>query len=144
MKAPKIGLGMTFPCGKKVGSKPFSSKILAKVNERIHSNSDCKSCDTDSIVNEIYDAIVLEFQPKFASLEKELSIVKNQVLLLENRIAKIEVSLDDLEQESKLDSLIFAGVKQSPGSTVKYAVLGIIHAKMELTDILESDIISVS
>ncbi|XP_065584469.1 uncharacterized protein LOC136043481, partial [Artemia franciscana] len=51
-------------------------------------------------------------------------------MILEERVKKIESRLDDIEQENRLDSLIFSGVKQAPGADVKSCINNIISDKM--------------
>ena len=51
-------------------------------------------------------------------------------MILEKRVKKIESRLDDIEQEDKLDSFIFSGVKQAPGADVKSCINSILSDKM--------------
>ena len=52
----------------------------------------------DTIVSEVYDSIVVEYNPKFEKLEKSLKTLKTLIGNLEERINRIEMRLDDYDQ----------------------------------------------
>ena len=67
---------------------------------------------TELIISQVYDSITLEFNPKFAKIEQALlGSLRFQIENLEERIGRIEKKLDNYDQESMLDSLVFHGVK---------------------------------
>ena len=51
-------------------------------------------------------------------------------MILEERVKKIENRLDKIEQEDRLDSLIFSGVKEAPGADEKSCINSITSYKM--------------
>ena len=73
--------------------------------------------------------IPLEFNPKFAKIGQALSNLRTQIENLEEKISRIEKKLDDYDQASLLDSLIFHGVKQLPGVDTRTTIFQIIKAK---------------
>jgi hypothetical protein len=64
------------------------------------------------MVFEIYDAVHVEFYPKFDLIENHLKTYMHMIDLLHNRVNQLELKLDDIEQEGKKDSLLFNCVKQ--------------------------------
>ncbi|KAK2701669.1 hypothetical protein QYM36_019687, partial [Artemia franciscana] len=60
----------------------------------------------------------------------QLKSLKNSFMILEERVKKIESRLDDIEQEDRLDSLIFSSAKQFAGADVKSCINDIISDKM--------------
>ena len=71
---------------------------------------------SEEIVNEVYNSISLEYNAKFEKKINETTLQRlhNAVNLLENKISKLEDRLDQLEQDTLLDTLIFYGVKPNP------------------------------
>ena len=63
--------------------------------------------------------------------------------LLQNRVNQLELKLDDIEQEGRGDSLLFNGVKQIPSQRVGDIMKRVLFVKMGLTNIENSDIVSV-
>ena len=98
---------------------------------------------TELIISQVYHSVPLEFNPNFAKIEQALSSLRTQIENLEERIARIEEKLDDYDQESLLDSLVFHGVKQLPGVDTRTTISSIINSKMSVTDLSFSDLISV-
>ena len=62
---------------------------------------------TEDIVCKIHDSILVEYSAKFSAFEKMLSGLKKQIASLEDRIEVIELKLDDMEQKTIMDTLIF-------------------------------------
>ena len=63
--------------------------------------------------------------------------------LLQNRVNQLELKLDDIEQEGRSDSLLFNGVKQIPSQSVGDTMKRVLFVKIGLTNIKDSDIVSV-
>ena len=95
---------------------------------------------TELIVSQVFDSVTLEFNPKFAKIEHTPSSLRNQIENLEERISRIETKLDDYDQESLLDSLVFHGVKQLPRVDTRTTISRIINSKMSVTDVSSSDL----
>jgi hypothetical protein len=55
---------------------------------------------------------------------------------LENRVAKLEVKINDYEQEKQLGTVVFHGVYQQPGADLKSTILNIAPQKMGLSSAL--------
>ena len=102
-------------------------EISCKVSDRIKNQLPHSA---ESIISDVYDSLMVEYSPKFDFIEKQLKSLKNSFMILEERVKKIESRLDDIEQEDRLDSLIFSGVKQAPGADVKSCINNIISDKM--------------
>jgi hypothetical protein len=49
-----------------------------------------------TMVSEIYDAVHVEFYPKFDVIEKHLKIYMHMINLLQNRVNQLELKLDDM------------------------------------------------
>ena len=62
--------------------------------------------------------------------------------MLENKVNQLEAKVDDYEQEAKLDSLLFNGLKQNPSQNLNPAINHILD-QMGLSSIANSDIVSV-
>ena len=116
--------------------------ITKKVTEKFKDPRSLKEA-TELIVSQVFDSISLEFHPKFVKIEQTLSSQRNQIENLEERISRIEKKLDDYDQESLLDSLVFHGVKQLPGVDTRTTISRIINSKMSVTDVSSSDLINV-
>lgn len=108
--------------------------ITKKVNERF-SDADSFRQSSHDIICQIYDAITLDYQPKFEKIEQSLKTLRNQIINQEEKIMKIEMKLDSFEQEVLLDSLILHGVKQQSGSDLQSTILQVFITKMNLTEI---------
>ena len=67
----------------------------------------------------------------------------HMINLLQNRVNQLELKLDDIEQEGRSDSLLFNGVKQIPSQSVGDTMKRVLFVKMGLTNIKDSDIVSV-
>ena len=52
----------------------------------------------------------------------------------------LKVSIDEMDQKTRMDTLIFSGVKQTQGVSVETAVKRIVSDKMGLTEIANSRI----
>ena len=78
----------------------------------------------------------LEFNPILDRIERELKACRMQTLNLETRMEKIEVKLDDMNQENILASLVFNGLKQTPGVDLKTTLLNVLSTQMGVTDLL--------
>ena len=102
-------------------------EISRKVSDRIKNQLPHSA---ESKISDVYDSLMVEYSPKFDFIEKQLKSLKNSFMILEERVKKIESRLDDIEQENRLDSLIFSGVKQAPGADVKSCINNIISDKM--------------
>ena len=116
--------------------------ITKKVAEKLNDPRSLKET-TELIVSQAYDSVTLEFNPKFGKIEQALSSLRTQIENLEERISRIEKKLDDYDQASLLDSLIFHGVKQLPGVDTRTTIFQIINNKMSVTDLSSSDLINV-
>ena len=66
-----------------------------------------------------------------------------QTLNLENRIEKIEVKLDDINQENILDSLVFSGLKQKLGVDLKPTWLNVLSIQTGVTSMSSGKLSSV-
>ena len=128
-----------------VTKENMKQAIAQKVNEalKIHPSTTPSAAEIEKIIGVVHDAIILEFTPRFDRIEKDLKICQNQLELLENRVARVEAKLDDADQELRLDTLLFNGVKQPPGVEVKDATMNIIRNKMAFSGLADSDVISV-
>ena len=102
-------------------------EISRKVSDRINNQLPHSA---ESIISDVYDSLMVEYSPKFDFIEKQLKSLKNSFMLLEERVKKIENRLVDIEQEDRLNSLIFSGVKQALGADVKSCINSIISDKM--------------
>ena len=98
---------------------------------------------TEDIVCKIHDSILVEYSAKFSAFEKMLSGLKKQITSLEDRIEVIELKLDDMEQKTIMDTLIFSGLKLAQGTSVEMSVKEVTGEKMGLPDIENSHILSV-
>ena len=116
--------------------------ITQKVTEKFNDSRSMKE-PAELIISQVYDAITLEFNPKFAKIEQALKGLRTQIENLEDRIIRIETKLDDFDQESLLDSLVFHGAKQLPSVESRTAILQILNSKMSLTELSPSDLINV-
>ena len=116
--------------------------ITKKLTEKFNDPRSLKET-TELIVSQDYDSVTLELNPKFAKIEQALSSQRTQIENLEERISRIKKKLDDYDQESLLDSLVFHGVKQLPGVDTRTTIFQIINNKMSVTDLSYSDFINV-
>ena len=107
--------------------KDIQRKVQEKSNERGVGNF-----PTEIIVSEICDAITVEYTPKFLLLEKSLKGIKHQIDLLKKKVRSLENKLDDFEQEGKLDSLLFHGVKQPATVDINSTMRSVIRKKWAL------------
>ena len=98
---------------------------------------------TVDIVCKIHDSISVEYLAKYSAFEKILSGLKKQIASLEDRIEVIELQLDDMDQKTIMDTLIFSGLKQAQGASVEMSVTQVMREKMGLPDIANSHILSV-
>ena len=80
--------------------------------------------------SEIYDAVHVEFYPKFELTEKYLKTCMHLIDLLQNRYNQLELKLDDTEREGRSDSLLFNGVKQIPSLSLGDATKRVLFVKM--------------
>ncbi|KAK2706897.1 hypothetical protein QYM36_014811 [Artemia franciscana] len=85
----------------------------------------------ENIILEVYQSIIVEYTLKFTEIEKQLKSMKSLLGSLDARILQIERRIYDIEQDSRLDSLMFNGVKQNPTSDLKTTMLNIHQEKME-------------
>ena len=107
--------------------------ITQKVTEKLASSNSLKE-STETIVSQIYDAVTLEFNPKFQLIEKSLKGLKNELEYLEEKLNRLESKLGGYKQKSLLDSLVFHGVRQLTGADTHSALLSIINRKMALPE----------
>ena len=82
----------------------------------------------------------MEYTPKFTETEKQLKSMKSHLESLDDRMLRIERRIDDIDQDLRLNSLIFNGVKQHPNSDLRTTMLNILRRKMELDRITDADI----
>ena len=116
--------------------------ITQKVSEKLASSDSLKE-STELIASQIYDALMIEFNPKFQRIEKSLKGLSNELENLEDRLNRLENKLDSYEQESLLDSLVFHGVRQKTGVDTRSAVLLTINQKMSLPEISTNEVVNV-
>ena len=86
----------------------ISSKVSDRVNNQLAQSA-------ESNISDVSDSLMVEYSPKFDFIEKQLKSIKNSFIILEKRVKKIKSRLDDIEQEDRLNSFIFSGVKQASG-----------------------------
>ena len=86
---------------------------------------------TEDIVCKIHDSILVEYSAKFSTFEKMLSVLKKQIASLKDRIEVIELKLDDMDQKTIMNTLIFSGLKQAQGASVEMSVKQVIKEKMD-------------
>ena len=98
---------------------------------------------SSTIVSEVYSALIVEFEPKFLALSSELKFLRNQIIFLEERVKNAEQKLDMYDQDLRLDSLLFNGIKQPPSSDLKSVIGGVIRNKMEISEVSDGDILEV-
>ena len=106
--------------------KNLSETIEKKIAEKLKSTGSTPAASTvkfptETMVSEIHDAIIIEFSPKFNIIEKQLKSYLHAIEILENRVTQLEAKVEDYEQEAKLDSLLFNGVKQKPSQNLNPA-----------------------
>lgn len=128
--------------------KNLSETIEKKIAEKLKSTGSTPAASTakfptETMVSEIHDAIIIEFSPKFNIIEKQLKSYLHAIEILENRVTQLEAKVDDYEQEAKLDSLLFNGVKQNPSQNLNPSINHIIRYQMGLSSIANSDVVSV-
>ena len=87
--------------------------------------------------------MIVEFEPKFLALSNELKFLINQITFLEERIKSAEQKLDVYDQDLRLDSLIFNGIKQPPTSDLESVIGDVIRKKMEISGVFDGDIVEV-
>ena len=97
----------------------------------------------DTIVSEVYDSISVECNLKFEKLEKSLKTLKILIENLEERVNRIEMRLDDYDQEVLLNSLVIHGMKQQPGVNLNTTVIDLVKQKLGVSDITDGHITSV-
>jgi hypothetical protein len=96
--------------------RELMQNITKKVNERF-SDADSFRQSSHDIICQIYDAITLDYQPKFEKkTEQSPKTLRNQITNQKEKNHEIEMKLDAFEQELLVDSLILHGVKQQSGS----------------------------
>jgi hypothetical protein len=100
------------------------TEIQRKVNEKSGQSSK-QFLRAEMIVSEVYDAISIEYNPKFARIEKLLKGLKSQIVYIESRISSVEADVGDLKQDLLLENLVFLGVKQKPGVDLNSSLLSI-------------------
>lgn len=120
------------------------TEITRQVSAKCGSNAKSGLKDTaETIISELYKSVSLEFNPILDRIERELKMYRMQTRNLENRIEKIEVKLDDIDQENMLDSLVFNGLKQKPGVDLKTTMLSVLSTRMGVTGISSGELSSV-
>lgn len=97
----------------------------------------------NSIVSQIHDSILVQYSAKFDEIENKLRALQNANLALENRVEQLEARLDDIEQEKRLNQLVFHGVDHSGGLPISECVLNVITDKMQISDFSSTAIVSV-
>ena len=98
----------------------------------------------DTIVSEVHDSIAVEYSPKFAKLEKLLTTLKkNQIENPEERVNRIEIRLDDYDQEVLLHSPVIHDMKQQRGVNLNTTVIDLVKQKLGVSDITHRNITSV-
>ena len=101
------------------------------------------TAQNSTFVREVYSALIVEFEPKLLALSNELKFLRNQILFLEERVKNAEMKLDMYDQDLRLDSLLFNGIKQPPNSDLKSVIGGVIRNKMEISGVSDGDIVEV-
>lgn len=96
---------------------------------------------SEDIVNEVYNSISLEYNAKFEKIESTLQRLYKAVNLLENKISIIEDRVDQLEQDTLLDTLIFYGVKPNPNVELMDNLIEVITKIMGLQDFKKMDLL---
>lgn len=114
------------------------SAITKQVQDKCGNDRTLKT-SVETIVSEIYSSVSLEFNPKLEQLLVSVKNIKGLIENLENRIAKLEVKIDDYEQEKQLGTLVFHGIKQQPGVDLKSTILNIASQKLGLSGISDCD-----
>ena len=91
---------------------------LEKIKLSLRNDIACKVAEmatgggsTDTIVSEVHNSIGAEYNPKFKKLEKSLTTLKTQIENLEERVNRIEMRLEDYDQEALLDSLVILDIQ---------------------------------
>ena len=133
-----------------VATKPnLANEIEIKIDERLKKSTLQTAADfhakfpVETMVSEIYDAVYVEFCPKFQLTEKHLKTDMRMIDLLESRGNQLELKLDDTEQEGRGDSPLFNGVKQILSQYVGDTKKRVLFVKMGLTNTKDSDRVSV-
>ena len=73
---------------------------------------------------------MLEYNPKFESIQQSIKSLRTETENLEERIDRVELKLDGYDQNALLDSLVFQGIKQKQGVSLKPNLLGVINQNM--------------
>ena len=113
------------------------------VTEKVAQKNSINPGTAEQIISQVYDVFSVEYNGKFDEIGKVLNELRAQIEPLENRIEKIEDSLDEYQQEAQLDSLVFVGVKQAPGVDPKVTMHYIIRGKMDLSALMSDQILSI-
>ena len=122
----------------------IEKRVAEKIAQNIGTGSSgAVQINTQIITAEIYDAIVLDFNPRFERIENLLKGLKSQIEALENRIFTMENKLDDFEQEAMQDCLIFSGIRQTPGSDLDMTVLNLVKSTMGVSTITREHFVSI-
>ena len=130
----------------KIIDEKLDEKLVATSAGRQSLSSDTLNiikAQSSTIVSEVYSALIVEFEPKFLALSNELKFLRNQIIFLEERVKNAEQKLDMYDQDLRLDSLLFSGIKQPPSSDLKSVIGGVIRNKMEIAGVCDGDIVKV-